>query len=88
MEVHIMLHQPDFTQTKPRTYEQIGHRVQRLIADPRVQRIQSITVSRLPNEDPADWRRVLQELTETAGVRVDEVENGAVKIGWRDYCEA
>ena len=74
-----MLHQPDFTQTKPRTYEQIGHRVQR---------IQSITVSRLPNEDPADWRRVLQELTETAGVRVDEVENGAVKIGWRDYCEA
>jgi len=82
-----MLHQPDFTQTKPRTYEQIGHRVQRIIADPKVQRIQTVTVSRLPNEDPGDWRRLLSELAETAGIRVDQVEGGAVRIGWREYCD-
>lgn len=82
-----MLHQPDFTQTKTRTYEQIGHRVQRIITNPQVQKTQTVTVSRLPNEDPGDWRRLLSELAETAGIRIDLVEGGAVRIGWREYCD-
>lgn len=83
-----MLHQLEFTQTKPRTYEQIGHRVQRIINDPKVQRRQFALVSRLPNEPPADWRRLLRELSETAGIRVDEIDGEEVRIGWREYCEA
>lgn len=83
-----MLRQPDFPSTKPRTYEQIGQRVQRLIADPRVQRIQTVTVSRLHDEDPGDWCRILEELSETAGVRVDEVDGGAIRIGWSEYSDS
>ena len=83
-----MLHQPDFTQTKPRTYEQIGHRVQRIINDPKVQKRQFVVVARLPNENPADWLRLLSEISETAGIKVDEVEGEEVRIGWREYCES
>lgn len=82
-----MLHQPDFSLTKPRTYEQIGQRVQRIINDPKVQRRQFVLVSRLPNEPPADWRRLLSELSETAGIKVDEVDGEEVRIGWREYCD-
>jgi cyanophycinase-like exopeptidase len=82
-----MLCQPDFTQTKPRTYEQIGHRIQRIISDPNVQKIQMVTIHRLPNESEADWVRLLKEISETAGIRVDQAEDGAMRIGWREYCE-
>jgi hypothetical protein len=83
-----MLHQPDFTQTKPRTYEQIGHRVQKMINDPKVQKRQFIVVARLPNESPSDWHRFLSEIAETVGIRVDEVEGDGVRIGWQEYCES
>lgn len=82
-----MLHQPDFTQAKPRSYEQIGHRVQQIIANPQAQKTQSVTVSRLPSEDPGDWRRLLNELAETAGIRVEPLQGEAVKIGWQEYCD-
>jgi hypothetical protein len=59
-----------------------------LIADPRVQKIQAVTVTRLPDESAEDWRRFLDEVVETAGIRVDEVEGGAIRIAWREYCEA
>lgn len=82
-----MLHQPDFTQTKPRTYEQIGHRVKQIISDPKVQRLQFVVISRLPNESPADWRRLLIEMASTSGIRVERVEGESFKVGWREYCE-
>ena len=82
-----MFHQPDFSQTKPRSYEQIGHRVRQIISDPKVQKIQSVTISRLSNEDPADWRKLLNEIAGTAGIRVEEVEAGKFKVGWEEYCE-
>ena len=82
-----MLSQPEFTQVPQRTYEQIGHRVKELISDPRVQRLQFITISRLPNEDPADWRRLLNEMAGTAGIQIDPVEDGAYRVVWREYCE-
>lgn len=83
-----MLHQPDFIQAKPRTYEQIGHRVQRIINDPNVQKRQFVVVARLPNESPADWRRLLKEIADTAGIKVDKVDGEEVRIGWREYCDA
>lgn len=83
-----MLHQPDFTQTKPRTYEQIGHRVQRIINDPKVQKVQAVIVARLPNEPREDWQRIMDEIRETAGIRVDQVDDEIVRIGWREYCES
>ena len=69
-------------------YELVGRRIQRLITAPNVQKVQSITVARL-KEEPADaWLQVIQEIEETSGVRLERLENGAVRIGWREYCEA
>ncbi len=82
-----MLSQPDFTKPQQRTYEQIGHRVKEIISDPRVQRLQLVTISRLPNESPADWRRLLNEMAGTAGIRIERVDDGAYRVGWREYCE-
>lgn len=83
-----MLCQPEFTQSKPRTYEQIGHRVKEIISDPKVQRVQFVTVSRLPNEGQAEWRRLMNEIASTQGIRVQRLDENSFKIGWREYCEA
>ena len=83
-----MLLAPAFTTTTPHTYEQIGHRVQRILADPKRQKTQSVTVARLPDELPADWRRLMNEIGDTAGIRIDELDDDAVLITWKEYCEA
>ncbi|WP_311969322.1 DUF1654 domain-containing protein [Pseudomonas baltica] len=83
-----MLAQPAFTKKDPGSYAEIGSRLQKIIADPKVQRLQEVTVSRLPDERPEEWRRVLDDISGTHGIRVDETDEAAVKIGWREYCEA
>lgn len=75
--------------TKNRTtYELAGRRLQALIAAPGVQKVQAVTVSRLEHETVEDWQRLIDEISETAGVLVESLEDGAVRIGWRQYCEA
>ncbi|MDD0974789.1 DUF1654 domain-containing protein [Pseudomonas fontis] len=80
---------PVFTTSKPpSSYESAGRRLQALIASPGVQKYQAVTVCRLEHEAPEDWQRLLDEISETAGVRVDILEGGTVRIGWREYCDA
>ncbi|WP_083280697.1 MULTISPECIES: DUF1654 domain-containing protein [Pseudomonas] len=79
---------PSFSTTTPHTYERIGHRIRDLVSDPKVQRLQCVTVRRLEDEDPADWRRVINEIAGTAGVTVEEVGNGALHIAWSGYCDS
>ena len=75
--------------TKTRTsYETTGRRLQALITAPGVQKVQAVTVSRLEHETAEDWERLIDEISETAGVMVEFLEGGAVRIGWRQYCEA
>jgi len=75
--------------TKPRTsYELAGRRLQAIIAAPGVQKVQAVTVFRLEHETVEDWQRLIDEISETAGVMVESLEGGAVRIGWRQYCEA
>lgn len=69
------------------SYELAGRRLQALIAAPGVQKIQAVTVSRLDHETVEDWQRLIDEISETAGVMVEALEDGAVRIGWRQYCE-
>jgi hypothetical protein len=45
-------------------------------------------VFRLDHETVEDWQRLIDEISETAGVMVESLEGGAVRIGWRQYCEA
>jgi hypothetical protein len=70
------------------SYELVGRRIQRLIAAPSVQKVQAITVTRLEAEPAEAWQQVLQEIEETSGVNMERLESGAVRIGWREYCEA
>lgn len=71
-----------------KSYELTGRRLQAIIAAPGVQKIQAVTVSRLEHETAEDWQRLIEEISETAGVMVEALEDGAVRIGWRQYCEA
>ncbi|EXF93594.1 hypothetical protein HK44_007975 [Pseudomonas fluorescens HK44] len=68
-------------------YELVGRRIQRLIATPNVQKVQAVTVSRRKDESVEAGQQVLQEIEETSGVRIDRLESGAVRIGWREYYE-
>jgi hypothetical protein len=80
-----------FSMSTPKTstsYEQAGRRLQALIAAPGVQKVQAVTVSRLEHESAEDWQRLIDEISETAGVMVEALGDGSVKIGWREYCEA
>jgi len=70
------------------SYELVGRRIQRLISAPNVQKIQSIIVTRREDEPADAWLKVIQEIEETSGVRMERLEGGAVRIGWREYCEA
>lgn len=79
---------PSFTSTSPRTYERIGHRIRDLISDPKVQRLQCVTVRRLANEDPRDWCRVISEISGTAGVKVEGLGDGAIRIAWNEYYDS
>jgi hypothetical protein len=60
----------------------------KLIAAPGVQKVQVITVSRLEHESGKDWQWLIGEVSETAGMMVECLKDGAVRIGWRQYCEA
>lgn len=80
---------PAFATSKPpSSYEVAGRRLQALIAAPDVQKYQAVTVCRLDHESPEDWQRLLDEIGETAGVRVETLEDGTVRIGWREYYDA
>lgn len=79
---------PSFTPTSPRTYERIGHRLRDLISNPKVQRLQCVTVRRLANEDSGDWCRVISEISGTAGVKVEDLGDDAIRIAWSEYYDS
>ncbi len=83
-----MIQSPSPTLPDPNSYERLGRRVQRAIADPKVQKVQTVTVIRQAGESPDDWRRLIEEISQTAGIRVDQGEDGSARIGWREYCDA
>jgi hypothetical protein len=78
---------PSFKTSKPHTYERIGHRLRDLIADPKVQRLQCVTIRRLEEEDPTDWRRVINEIAGTVGVKVIDLGDGAFRVAWNEYVD-
>ncbi len=83
------MNQVPYPTSKPRnSYELVGRRLQGLIASPRVQRIQLIEVARRDDESPEAWHQVIQDIGDTAGIRIEHLDDGAVRIGWRGYCDS
>ncbi|MGF6140472.1 DUF1654 domain-containing protein [Pseudomonas laurylsulfatiphila] len=69
------------------TYEQVGRRIQRMVSDPNVQKVQTITIARRDDESPDAWERVIQEFEETGGITVERLEDDSVRIGWQTYVD-
>lgn len=77
----------NFTKNIPSTYEQVGHRIQRIVAAPGVQKIQAVTISRLDDEPLELWERVMAEMEATDGVVLERFPDGSIRIGWRQYID-
>ncbi len=75
------------THPAPSPYEIVGRRIQRLVADPKVQKIQLVTVTRRDDESVEAWERVLAELDATDGVIVERAEDGSASIGWKQFID-
>jgi hypothetical protein len=76
-----------FHHSPSRSYERLGHRLQQAIASPHVQKRQFVELKPAPDESPVDWQRLLNDLEGTSGVRVERLESGAIRIGWRDFTD-
>ncbi|MGW8466522.1 DUF1654 domain-containing protein [Pseudomonas sp. P8_241] len=68
--------------------ELIRRRIQHLISAPDAQKTQSIVITRSEDESAEAWLHILHEIEETDGIRMDRLESGVVRIGWRQYCES
>ncbi|OEC62456.1 hypothetical protein A7D21_26970 [Pseudomonas sp. AP19] len=71
----------------PNSYEQVGRRIQRMVSDPGVQKVQAVTILRREDESPDAWDQVLQEFDETDGITVERLAEGSVRISWKRYID-
>ena len=69
-------------------YERIGMRIQKLVADPLVQKNQAVSVTRRDDEPLEAWERFMEDLRATDGITILLEDSGPVKIGWKAYIDA
>lgn len=86
-EFHPML-QLAFSHSPSLSYERLGYRIQQAISSPHVQKRQCVEVRPNHDESPADWCRLIADLQETSGIKVEALESGLIRIGWREFTEA
>jgi len=77
----------DFSTSPTRSYERLGHRIQQAISSPHVQKRQFVEVRACADESQDDWRRLLADLEETSGIRIQMLESGVIRIGWREFSD-
>lgn len=76
-----------FSHSPSRSYERLGCRIQQAVASPHVQKRQFVELMPSPDESSADWARILNDLEETTGIRVERLESGVIRIGWREFSD-
>lgn len=77
-----------FSHSPSLSYERLGYRIQQAISSPHVQKRQCVEVRPKHDESPADWRRLIADLEETSGIKVEALESGLIRIRWREFTEA
>lgn len=75
------------SQSPSRSYERLGHRIQQAISSPHVQKRQFVEVKPNHDESQDDWRRLIADLEETSGIKIETLESGLIRIGWREFLE-
>lgn len=66
----------------PTSYELLGLRIQAAINTPRAQSSKSVLLEPSANDDPADWDRILDEISENENVTIAHRDDGAVQLFW------
>lgn len=76
-----------FTQSPSCSYERLGYRIQQAVSSPHVQKRQMVELTPSPHESMADWARILNDLEETTGIRVERLDSGVIRIAWREFSD-
>ena len=76
-----------FSHSPSHSYERLGYRIQQAVASPHVQKRQFVELMPAPDESTADWARILNDLENTTGIRVERLESGLIRIGWREFSD-
>ena len=82
------MHRPTPANSAEKSCDLLRRRIQRLISAPHAQKTQSIVITKAEEESAEAWLHILHEIEETDGVRMERLDSGAVRIGWREYCES
>lgn len=64
------------------TYELMGTRIQRIINAPAAQKAKSALIYRSPDEDQADWDRIIGEIAENDNVTLAHRDDGGIQLFW------
>lgn len=64
------------------TYGALARRVQRLISTPRARYEHQAVIPRLPDDKPQDWDRLLNEINDAEGVKLNARPDGSVHLVW------
>lgn len=76
-----------FSHSPSRSYERLGYRIQQAVASPHVQKRQFVELMPAPDESTADWSRIINDLEDTTGIRVERLASGRIRIGWHEFSE-
>jgi len=64
------------------SYEMLGLRIQAAINTPRAQTSKSVLLERSATDAPADWDRILDEISENENVTVAHRDDGLIQLFW------
>jgi hypothetical protein len=77
-----MARQKHQTPKTPTSYELLGLRIQRAVNTPKAQTSKSALLERSANDDPADWDRILDEISENDNVTIAHRDDGLIQLFW------
>ena len=66
----------------PNSFELLELRIQKIICSPTAQKRKAAVICRISDECPDDWKRLLQEITDTEYVTVSHQDDGSARISW------
>lgn len=77
-----MTKQKPQTPKEPSSYELLGMRIQRAINTPKAQASKSALLEPSASDDPADWDRILDEISENDNVTIAHRDDGLIHLFW------
>ncbi|WP_288078994.1 DUF1654 domain-containing protein [Pseudomonas sp.] len=70
------------TPPKLSSYEMLGLRIQAAVNSPKAQKSKSVLLEKSESDDPADWDRILDEISENENVTIAHRGDGLIQLFW------